>query len=72
MPRKKSRKAIDKLWEKVYDSERHVLDIAENIAVLVSDGRAIHPESQIAMNLVEAQENLINAIGDACEAEENS
>lgn len=74
MARKKSSKVknakLMKLWEQVFEIEQHLNEVTQQIATLVAENKVLHPESQLALHLIEVMDQWSSAVDEAVEAEE--
>ena len=63
-------KKIDALWNRAFELDLHVLELVDDVAERLSEGKMIHPESELAIHLVGAVDERHEAIDAAIEAEE--
>lgn len=66
MPR---RKKSDMLWAKAFELQEHFNDVSCELANMLDNGNAIHPESSIAIKLVEAYDRFMYATHAAIHAD---
>ena len=63
-------KKIETLWDRVFELDVHVLELVDDIAEQLSEGKMVHPESEAAIHLVGAVDERHEAIDAAIVAEE--
>jgi len=69
-PSNSKAKELEVLWDKVFELERHVLDLSESVAEQLTEGKVLHPESELGMHLSGAVDEMNEAVGKAIDLEE--